>query len=182
MEKKKMMIYGAIAALVLVVVWAVVTVPKPPTKEEAAKAAKKFMEYGEQTLNEEKDGKKIWDLTTKRAVTEMSTNNTEFFEIVGHFYTKDGKIITVTAPHGRYIDKTKNIYLDGKVKAVSSDGAVLTGEKLSWEAKKEILTAEGKAKLTKEELSAEGDKLEAYNNFEEFRATGHAHIIKGKAK
>ena len=182
MDKKKKLVYGVIAVLVLVIVWAVLTVPKPPTKEEADKAAKKFMEFENHNIHEDKNGKRIWEITTKKTIMNAKTNDAEFFDVVGKFNTEDGKVITVKAPHGSFVEKTKDVILDKNVIATTSDGAVLTSEKLDWNGKKEMLTATGKAKLKKDEFEAEGDKIEAYDNFEEFRATGHAHIIKRKAK
>ena len=179
---KKQIIYGAVAAFVLLVAWVVMTIPSPPTKEEAKKAADKFSEYADQTIFEEKNGKRIWDLKMKKSKVSVQTNNAELFDIVGHYYTQDGKTITVTAPHGYYTDKTKDIVLDRKVKAVSSDGAVLTSEKLTWVAKKEILSAVGKARLVNAEYDATGDRLESWNGFREFRAAGNACIKKLVAK
>lgn len=181
MEKKKLL-YGGVALLVALIMWAILTVPNPPTADEVAKNAKKFMEYSNQFIVEEKNGKKIWDITTEKSKVEIATNNAEFFNIVGHFYFNDGKKLEVKAAHGYYNDKTKDVTLDGGVRAVRSDGAVLTSDKFIWQGKKECMSAVGKAKLTKDDLLAEGDKLDGYNGLEEFKITGHAHIMRKKRK
>lgn len=181
MNKKKLL-YGGAALLAVLIMWAVLTVPKPPTEEEVAKDAKKFMEYNNQSVVEEKKGKRIWDITTERSKVEIATNNAEFFNIVGHFYSDDGKTLEVKATHGFYNDKNKDITLDEGVKATRSDGAVLTGEKIVWQGKQKILSAVGKAKFTKDDFIAEGDKIDGYDGFEEFKITGHAHIMRKNRK
>lgn len=174
MENKRKLIYGFVAAIALAIVWVVVTIPKPPTAEDAKKTAVKYMEYNDQTLSEEKDGKLVWELHTKRSVMNINTHDAEFFDITAKFYSKDGKTVTVVAPHGTYTDKTKDITIDKKVKATSSDGAVLTSEKVTWVAKKEILSALGNAKLVNNEYEVTADRIESHTDFKEFRAAGRA--------
>lgn len=181
MDMKKLL-YGSGALLVAIIIWAVFTVPQPPSAEEVAKNAKKFMEYGNQTIFEDKNGKRIWEIKTEKSKVEIATQNAEFYNIIGHFYFEDGKTLEVKAAHGYYNDKTKDVTLDGGVRAIRSDGAVLVGDKIVWQGKKEIMSAIGKARFTKDDLIAEGDKIDGYNGFEEFKITGHAHIMRQKGK
>ena len=181
MSKKKLL-YGIGALMGSLILWAVLTVPKPPSAEEVAKDAKKIMEYSDQTIFEEKKGKRVWDIKTGKSKVEIATNNAEFFDVIGHFYSEDGKTLEVKAKHGEYNAKTRDVSLDGEVKATMSDGAVLTCEKIIWIANDKILSAVGKAKLTRGDVVAEGDKMDGYDAFEEFKITGHAHITRKNGK
>jgi len=87
-------------------------------------------------------------------------------------------VLTLTAPKGFYDEKTQNIKLTEGVKATNTDKSELTSKELEWVAKDGRLIASGSAKLIREDFEATGDKLEAWGDFDQFRAEGNAHLVR----
>jgi len=162
-----------------VVVWAVVTVPDPP-EAEPEQGGQRLMTYDNNTISEEKNGRKIWELTAEHTEVDIDTHNTVMTGITGHFYAEDGRQAELKAESGSYDDKTKNIKLTGGIEVETSDGARLTSKELEWLGKEEILAAIGDARVTKEDMLATGERIESGDAFNKIKITGKAHIEKGE--
>ena len=134
-----------------VVVWAMLSVPDLPTKEEAQQMAQKakIMLYENQSIKEEKNGRVIWELKTKRTEMNMDTNSARCEDIVAKFYMEDGTVVDGTAKAGGYNGKTKDVFLEGDAVIVTNDGRKLTADKITWLADAQKAIAEGRAHLTK---------------------------------
>jgi len=178
MERKKAVILGlVVAAFVALTAWAALSVPdSPPVKNDAAKSRE--MEYGENTIREEVGGKLVWELKTSSSRIDVKTQATVFTDAKGKYFFADGKEMTLTAPLGSYDSKTKNIKLEGGVTVAVSDGSKLTSKELEWEANADRLVATGDAIVSQPGASLKADRIEGWNQFQEFRATGHAHFVK----
>ncbi len=182
MERKKIVAIGALAAVFAAfVAWTVFSIPDAPQSQGASKKAQE-MEYGENTIREEIGGKLIWELKTSSSSMDIKTQSTTFKDAKGKYYFADGKVLTLTAAEGSYDSKTKNVKLTGGVIATTSDGAKLTSKELEWLAGKDRLVATGEARVSQEDTSIEADRIEGWNQFQEFRATGHAHVVKEQDK
>ncbi len=183
MERKKIAVIGAVvAAFAAFIAWTVFTIPEPvvPTKEDAAK--KREMEYSENTIREEVGGKPAWELTTSSSKMDVKTQTTTFKDAKGKYYLEDGSELTLTAPEGVYNGKTKNVKLKGGVTATTTDGKKLTSKQLEWISGKNRLVATGKAKVSQPGMTLSADRIEAWDEFRRFRATGHAHYVEDKKK
>ena len=182
MSKRGKILLGVAAVLVLsLIVWAVYTVPQPPAPTEES-ASSKVMQYGTNTIREEKNGRTMWELTSDSTEMNLDTQDTVCTNVRGKFYEDNGNVLEVTAPHGIYNGNTKNIRLDQGVLVTTTDGAQLTSDALEWVAEKAMLAAIGQAKISRDDMSASGDRIESWDGFSAFKAIGNAHIVKGKAK
>ena len=110
---------------------------------------------------------------------DTGTGNVELTKVSGKFYDDEGREVALTADHGSYTGETKDIAVDGNVQVQTSDGAALTCDKLLWTEDEAKLTADGNAYIKHEDMEARADKIESTNAFHHFKATGHAHIVKG---
>ena len=181
-KKQKAIMAVLLAILAGAIVWAVSTVPAPPAPQPE-QPSNKIMKYtGGNTLSEEKDGKKLWELTAETMDVNVETQDAECTNITAKFYQENGDTVELQAPHGSYEAASKNLKLDGGIDAHTSKNASLSSETLVWDAAASTLTAAGNAKITHEDMEATGDELQSSDGFEAFKATGHAHIVKGKAK
>ena len=182
MERKKLIGLGAIIAVFIAVsAWTVFSVPDaPPVTPDSAKT--KEMEYGENTIREEVGGKLLWELTMSSSTMDIKTQASTFKDVKGKYYFPDGKVMTLTAPEGSYDSKTKNVKLKGGVTATTSDEAKLTSKELEWVSGKSRLIAIGEARISQPGMKLEADRIEAWNEFQEFMATGHAHLVREKEK
>lgn len=172
-------ILGVLAAVVVgFVIWTVTTVPKPPAEEK--KTGPVEMEYGANTIREEKGGRLVWELTTESSSMDINTQATKFKNATGKYCFEDGRVLTVKAPSGSYDSAKHRVKLSGGVTAEISDGTKLVGETLEWVETDGRLVAEGNARVSRPDILATGDRIEAWDQFENIRATGHAHIEKVK--
>ena len=182
MSTKWKVFLGALGFLFFcLVVWVVRTTPDAPPVVEKLDTPR-TMSYEGNVLSEERDGVKIWDLSADSMQVNTANQNVEMVNPVAHFYPKDGNVVELRAKHGVYDQMTKNVHVDSEVIVTTKDGAKLTADVLDWVAGEETLIAEGKVKVTKEDLLAEGDRIEARKGFQHFKIQGNAHIVKGTAK
>ncbi|SHK60137.1 LPS export ABC transporter protein LptC [Selenomonas ruminantium] len=177
--KRKFLLGAGLIVFIALVVWAVTTVPEAPQKTEDPQENAKVMSYDGNEISEEKNGRKIWDLTAEHIEVNIDTKDAQLVNLSGHFYAEDGRVVELKADKGSYEAASKNVVVSGNVSVKNSDGAVLTSEELRWDAVKEILAAIGSAKVTKEDMLATGDRIESSDGFNKIRILGHAHLSKG---
>ncbi|MBR5163082.1 MAG: LPS export ABC transporter periplasmic protein LptC [Schwartzia sp.] len=178
MGRKKLAAIGAVVIFAALAAWVTLSIPEPPAPQDPGATKKKEMEYGKNTIREEVGGKLIWELTTASSSIDVKTQDTTFTGAKGKYYFEDGKVLVMTAKEGRYESKTRNLKLIGDVEAVMSDGSKLTSRELEWVAKEDRLIATGKARVSKPDVSLEADRIESWDQFQEFRATGNAHLVR----
>ena len=182
MEKKyKILIAAGVIAFIGVVVWVVSTTPSEPPPVEKFNPPTK-MEYEANTIFEEKDGKRIFELNSAKMIVDAKTQNADLADITAKFYQDDGKFITLTAKIGHYEHKSGSIHVEGDVEVKDSDGAKLTSVKLDWNNKKEILIANEKVKISKDDMRAFADRAEATNGLRHFKLKGNAQVFRGVKK
>jgi len=180
MDKKRKILLGAgVGIFAILVVWAVLTVPEPPKVSEQSDQPSKIMSYDGNEISEEKNGRKIWDLTAEHIEVNVDTRDATLDNLSGHFYADDGRIVEVKADKGSYTESTRDVVITGNVSVKNSDGAQLTSDELRWEAQKEILAALGNAKAVKEDMLATGDRIESTDGFNKIKIVGKAHLAKG---
>ena len=175
----------ALAAVIAVlaaglVVWAVATVPDAP--KIVPQPDKKTMSYDGNTISEEKNGRKIWELTSEHIEVDVDTQDVTMQGITGHFYAEDGKVAELKAESGVYGGQSKDIKLTGGIVVTYSDGAILVSKEMEWKSQEEILTALGDVKSVREDLLITADKIESSDSFNKVKAVGHAHLEKNEEK
>ncbi|MGN0938312.1 MAG: LPS export ABC transporter periplasmic protein LptC [Selenomonas sp.] len=177
-KQQKFWIALGVLLAICVVAWAICTAPEPPAPQPVEQESS-TMSYDDNTLKEEKDGREIWELSSEHMDIDTDTGNVELTKVSGKFYDDEGREVALTADHGSYTGETKDIAVDGNVQVQTSDGAALTCDKLLWTEDEAKLTADGNAYIKHEDMEARADKIESTNAFHHFKATGHAHIVKG---
>ena len=181
MSNRAKALAAVIAALAVgLVVWAVATVPDAP--KIVPQPDKKTMSYDGNTISEEKNGRKIWELTSEHIEVDVDTQDVTMQGITGHFYAEDGKVAELKAESGVYGGKSKDIKLTGGIVVTYSDGAILVSKELEWNSQEEILTALGDVKSVREDLLITADKIESSDSFNKVKAVGHAHLEKNEEK
>ena len=167
-------------AFVCVVVWAVATTPEAPTLPTVNNSeSPDVVNYVGNTISEEVNGVKVWELTAEKSAINIITQDAELQNIIGHFYQKNGRIVELRAKSGTYDNTTKNVHVEGDVIVTTDDGAKLTSVKLDWLNNEYKLIAKEKVNITKDDIKATGDMAESIDGFRHFKIKGHAHIVKG---
>ena len=177
-KKKKILLALLLVAVAGLVAWAVMTVPAPP-QSQVETSDSKVMTYDGNTISEEKDGRKIWELTADHIEVDVDTQNVKIEKVVGHFYRQEGRTVDVQADNGSYDNGTKDISIIGSVDITTSDGAKLASDELKWTGKDSMLAAIGNANVSKDDMQANGNRIESTDGFNKIKIIGKAHLVKG---
>ena len=178
MENKTKILIGVLAILfICLVTWVVRTTPTEPIDDYIEPPT--IMEYENNTLVEEKDGVKIWEITTDKIRIDANTHRADFQNVKGKFYKEDGKILELTAIQGYYDQDTHNIHIEGDVVMTDGEGGKLETVHLDWLSHEELMIATEDVKISKDDMRAFADRAESSNGFQKFLLKGNARILKG---
>lgn len=178
MENKTKILIGVLVILfVCLVTWVVRTTPTEPIDDYIEPPT--VMEYENNTLIEEKDGVKIWEITTDKIRIDANTHRADFQNVKGKFFKEDGKVLELTAIQGYYDQDTRNIHIEGDVVMTDGEGGKLETVHLDWLSNEELMIATEDVKISKDDMRAFADRAESMNGFQKFLLKGNARILKG---
>ena len=155
--------------------------PLPPPSGSTASVADPagFLSFNGSTYVENKDGKPVWEISAEVIEMDPATKIIYLKGIKGVFYQDNGGRMDVSAPAATMDSKTKNITMDGDVKAVSStDGAIFTAKQALWSSTDRKLFGSGGITLTRDDTVITGDTIETDNNMQKYKVRGNARIVK----
>lgn len=155
-------------------------VPKPPVVEPQNQQTS-TMSYVGNSIFEEKDGKRLWELKAEAIEIDPETKNIRLKNLIGTFYQDKGGKIDITAPEAFIDSKTRDIMMSIKVHAVASDGGTFTANETRWSSKERHFYGAGDVILTKDDTVMTGDKIESDANMNKVKMSGNAKVIKGGA-
>lgn len=153
--------------------------PVAPPAVEESKTASSDITFAGSSIVEQINGKKVWELTSETAQTDPDTNKVRMTNIKGIFYRENGGRIDLVARQALLDTKTQDIFLEGDIKAVSSDGAVFTAPLARWAAKEQHIFGSGGIVLTRDDTVITGDTIDSDANMEKVIVQGNAHAVKG---
>lgn len=179
MEKKyKILITIGVGFFVGVVLWAIATTPAEPPPAEKIEPPSK-MTYENNSIVEERNGVKLFELNSSKMMFDAITQNAEIFDVQGKFYREDGTFIELTAKFGIYNRLTGAVHVEGDVVVTDGKGAKLTSGKIDWNGNYDLLIATENVKISKEDMCAFGDYAEATNGLRHFKLKGNAKVLRG---
>jgi len=125
-----------VGGVVLVSLW-VNLQDRKRAQEEEEKIPKISTEGADQRLEkihfvEEKHGKKTWELEAKAIHQYQGENVVQLEDVKVIFYSKDGRLFTLTGNQGKVHQDTKDMELVGNVVLVSNDGYRLQTHSMSY--------------------------------------------------
>ena len=181
-RNKKIAIGIVLVLLAAMCMWTVRSIPDQ--LQEGQPLEKRVMTYSGNTISEEKDGRKLWEMTAESMEVDIDTQDADVVNLEARFYTEDGRTIHLTAPKAVYKAKDKFLTAEGGIKGDSTDGMHLKCDKVEWKAGKEELALIGNAELQRDSdaLKVAGDRIESQDGFSKFKASGHAHLEEGNKK
>jgi LPS export ABC transporter protein LptC len=180
-EKRTILvILGAILLMGGVIGWLLSSKPTTGTVKEV-KQTDPHQVTGS-TIEEAKDGKTVWTLTVDSMIYDKDTMIDHMKGIKGTFYDKDGTTMTVTADEGEVNVKTKNVVLTKNPVGTTSTNGKVTADKITWMNEKQIVVAEGNARLVKDDIIATGDKATFNVPMERAKLEGNGKVQKGESE
>lgn len=179
MNKQIAVLIAAVAVIVLgLFFWAFNEGPPLP-KAAVPEENPRPLSYAGNTISEERNGKKVWELTAEFIEIDTLNKNTILKNIKGTFYQENGEQITLTAPKAIYEDASKNIVISERALAAATNGTTLAADTLLWSNTERTFSGEGSIIIKREDAVIVGDKIESDSEFVKFKVSGNAHIIKG---
>ena len=180
MKNKKTIIYiiGALVIMAAIFTWLLAGTSKGKIAEKVLKEVAPH-ELKNTSLHEENNGRKAWDLQIVSLVYDKERDVNVLKGVTGNFYQEDGSSIAIKSDAGEVDMKTRNIILSGNAKGVFSSGGEVVGDKISWSSKEKQITAEGKVKITKEDIVATAKKAVMDTVKEHLQLEGDALVQKG---
>ncbi len=128
-------------------------------------------------ISREKEGKMIWHFNVDDEVNDQVSDKTILHGIKGKVYRGDGSYFDVVAQNGEMVNGRQDFMVRDQVSAVlSSDKSKLTADMVTWEDKKQRVTATGNVQLWKDDWYARGDKAVTTGSFKKIRLIGHAYV------
>ncbi|MDR3348316.1 MAG: LPS export ABC transporter periplasmic protein LptC [Acidaminococcales bacterium] len=178
MLKKYRYIMIAAALAIAVVWWLLEGGPVgPPSGHREVGAANIVMTGGR--IAEEKDGKKIWEMTAETIEIDSKTGQNTLIGVKGRLYRQAGGAIDIAAGGGTYDPENAEIFLSGGVTAVYSEGWRLKCREIKWDSAKGLISARGDAEFTKDGLLVYGSEIQADRELTKIKVAGGG-LRKGK--
>ena len=99
--------------------------------------------------------------------------------IKGKLYRSDGSYLEMSADKGEAAIKKNDFFLEGHVQAKLTSGGEFFADKVSWQQKDELITAQGHVKLVKDDYTAVADEASTTSAFQSVKLKGNAKVTKG---
>lgn len=130
-------------------------------------------------LKEVKNGKLSWLLDVEGLVFDKKRNVNMLKGIKGEFHREDGSIVYVTADEGEADSRSKNVTLTKNPKGVLSTGGTVTGDRITWIDKTQVIIVQGKARIVKDDMIATANKATMWTKDDKAKLEGKAKVEKG---
>lgn len=156
--------------------------PAPPDPAtQTTSDASTQMSLSGTSINEEENGKKIWELGAETMEVNPQTKIVTLKNLKGILYTHDGGKIELTAVNALVDPTTRNLTVDGQPqpRAVTDDGAVFTAAQMHYDGQGGQFYGTGGVTVTRDDTVITGDQLTGDTGLTKIKVQGNAHIRKG---
>ena len=130
------------------------------------------VEFNDINLNEEKDGKVIWNLRARHVRMESDRNTVYLTDIEGFFAEAKKGVI-------KRAEQTVN--LEGDIEGKTKDGLILYAKNLTYDGKKQVLSTDCSFTAEKDGRILTADSFTADRVLEKIIAKGHAKLADKEA-
>lgn len=155
--------------------------PAPAPAEVVNNDQPRSISYSGNSIIEEKDGKRLWELGAETIEVDPNTKQAIIKNLKGVFYQDNGGKLEIVALQAVYDTKTHDIVMNGQVKAVSADGATFTAESARWAGENRRIYGSGGVTVTRDDTVIIGDRVESDANMQKVKVEGNARIRRGGA-
>lgn len=138
------------------------------------------MEFNDINLNEEKDGKVIWNLKARHVKMESDRNTAYLTDIEG-FFAEDGNELSIKAKKGIIKRAEQTVNLEGDIEGKTKDGLIFYAKNLTYDGKKQVLSTDCSFTAEKDGRILTADSFTADRVLEKIVAKGHAKLADKEA-
>lgn len=170
-----------IAALVVVVLGGIYYFlrEEPPYEKPQQEKTPERITFHGNTMTEERDGKKKWDLAAEKIEIENSTKRVFITKPKVTYYQADGSRLEFVSEQAVITGENRDLQFIGNVQAVSSAGGTFSCDETLWQGQTEQFTAQGHVKMTRDDTVATADRAEGDKKLDKVTLRGNAKIVKG---
>lgn len=172
-EHKKLVI--TVVAILLLALGVYALFKEDKNSSSGGKNIEQAVEFNDIDLNEEKDGKIIWNLKARHVKMENNRNTAYLTDVEG-FFAEDGNELTLKAKKGTIKRKEQVVVLEGDVEGKTKDGLILHSKNLTYNGKKQILSTDRAFVAEKDGRVLTADSFTANRVLEKIVAKGHAKL------
>lgn len=180
MNKKSMFLITCVVLMLVAGVYYFIRdeSPKAPPAQ-VANNDQQIMSYSGNSIIEEQDGKRLWELGAETIEIDPKTKQAVMKNLKGVFYQDNGGKLEIVALQAIYDTKTRDIVMSGQIKATSSDGAIFTADSARWAGGNRRFYGTGGITVTRDDTTIFGDRIESDANMQKIKVEGNARIRKG---
>jgi LPS export ABC transporter protein LptC len=157
--------------------------PAPPmqVKETGSDPAANVSFVGS-SIVEEQNGKRLWELAAGQIEIDPATKLVHFQDLKGIFYQDNGGKMTLTAHEAVMDPKTRDITLQGDIRAAASDGATFSAPQARWAGTDRRFFGSGGITMTRDDTVITGETIETDANIDKVKVQGQARVLKGATR
>ncbi len=149
------------------------------TDSQAAPAQPANLTFAGSSIIEEQDGKRLWELGADTIEADPTGKVVYLNNLKGVFYQENGEKLEIIAKRAVLDAKTRDISLEGDIRATAADGAVFTAPAASWGGEPKLFTGTGGVTLTRNGTVITGDKILTDAKLEKIKVLGKARVLTG---
>lgn len=181
MNKKNYMLIAAVLIMLIAGIYYILKDedPSQPPAQATNTDQPANMSYSGNSIVEEQDGKRLWELGAETIEIDPNTKQAKIKNLKGVFYQDNGGKLEIVALQAFYDTKTRDIVMNGQIKAVSTDGAIFTAENARWTGSDRRIYGSGGITVIRDDTVITGDRVESDANMQKVKVEGNARIRKG---
>ncbi|SDM85082.1 LPS export ABC transporter protein LptC [Dendrosporobacter quercicolus] len=153
----------------------------PPVQQPEPVQTTSNIVYSGNSIVEEQDGKRLWELSAGTIEIDPAANQARMNDLKGVFYQDNGGKLEIVALQAVYDHKSRDITMNGQIKATTTDGAAFTAGKARWSGADRRFYGSGGIMMTRDDTVIVGDQMESDVDMNKVTVTGNARIRKGGA-
>lgn len=180
MKKHKKSIIGVVLMVLITLVGVYILFKGDGNSVFTGDDTTQAVEFNDINLNEEKDGKVIWNLKA-RHVKMKSDRNTAYLTDIEGFFAEDGNELFIKAKKGIIKRAEQTVNLEGDIEGKTKDGLILYAKNLTYDGKKQVLSTGCSFTAEKDGRILTADSFTADRVLEKIVAKGHAKLADKEA-
>lgn len=191
MRARRWIIIGLVVIVVPVIIWAllqtptpgrgggepaVVVTPPPEPTSTPTPAIPPVRVSGTAITTADPSGRPQWDLRAASVVVDGTSGTVALTTVAGVFFEAGEPSVEFTAPRGTFFIASRNVALEGGVRARATNGRTLQADAVRWIPGNRQIEASGNVVLHQEKLIVRADRLTSDTALQHSRLRGNIRV------
>lgn len=152
--------------------------PAPPAQETKSDPAANLIFAGSSII-EEQNGKRLWEISAESIEVDPATKEVNIKNLKGKIYQETGGKVEIVANQATMDTKTRNMVMNGNIKAINDEGASFTAPEVRYVSQDRKFYGAGGIAWTRGDTTILGDRMESDAKLEKVIVQGNARVLKG---